>query len=62
MYKDEYYKKFNELMKKKVGEEKYNKMTKQELMNNADFLITLLDAVNKHTNKTPSPSHQHQNE
>lgn len=28
MPKEEYYQKFNELMRKKVGEEKYSKMTK----------------------------------
>ncbi len=58
MHKEEYYRKFNELMKKKVGEEKFNKMTRQELMNSADSLVTLLGAVEKHTNQEDSKLHQ----
>ncbi len=50
MPEEEYYKKFNELMRKKVGEEEYNKMTKQELMASAISLITLLGAVEKYIN------------
>ncbi len=58
MHKEEYYKKFNELMKKRVREDKYNKMTKQELMDSADSLITLLGAVEKHINREDSKTHQ----
>jgi len=34
-------------MRKKVGEEEYNKMTEQELLNSAIALITLIKAVYK---------------
>ena len=42
---------FKELMRKKVGEKKYSKMTEQELLASATALITLMDAVYKHVNK-----------
>ncbi len=38
---------FKELMRKKVGEEKYSKMTEQELLASATALITLVNAVYK---------------
>ncbi len=37
--------KFKELMKEKVGEEEYNKLTEQELLNSAIALVTLVKAV-----------------
>ena len=42
---EKYFLKFKELTRKKVGEEEYNKMTEQELLNSATALITLLKAV-----------------
>jgi hypothetical protein len=51
MPSDEYFRKYKDLMKKKVGEEAYNKMTNQELFDGATKLITLMGAVEKHINK-----------
>ena len=42
---EKYFDKFKELTRKKVGEEKYSKMTEQDLLNSATALITLLKAV-----------------
>lgn len=44
---EKYFLQFKELMRKKVGEEEYNKMTEQELLNSAIALITLIKAVYK---------------
>ena len=38
---------FKELMRKKVGEEKYDKMTEQELLASATALVTLMKAIYK---------------
>ena len=48
---EKYFIKFKELTRKKVGEEKYSKMTEQELLNSATALITLLNAVYRHINR-----------
>jgi hypothetical protein len=42
---EKYILEFKELMRKKVGEEEYNKMTEQELLHSATALITLMKAV-----------------
>lgn len=44
---DKHFLKFKELMKEKVGEEKYSKMTEQELLASAISLITLMKAIYK---------------
>ena len=44
---EKYFLQFKELTRKKVGEEEYNKMTEQELLNSAIALITLIKAVYK---------------
>jgi len=44
---EKYFLQFKELMRKKVGEEEYSKMTEQELLNSATALITLINAVYK---------------
>lgn len=44
---EKYFLQFKELMRKKVGEEEYNKVTEQELLNSAIALITLIKAVYK---------------
>ena len=44
---EKYFLKFKELTRKKVGEEEYNKMTEQELLDSATALITLVEAVYK---------------
>jgi hypothetical protein len=44
---EKYFLQFKELMRKKVGEEKYNKMTEQEFLASATALITLMRAVYK---------------
>lgn len=51
MNKEEYFIKFKELTKKKVGDEEYSKMTEQELFSSATALLTLMGAVEKHINK-----------
>ncbi len=51
MITDKDFKKFKELMKNKVGEEKYNKMTEQELFASATALITLMSAIVRSINK-----------
>lgn len=48
---DKHFLKFKELMKEKVGEEEYNKLTEQELLNSAIALVTLVKAVYQHINK-----------
>jgi hypothetical protein len=48
---EKYFLKFKELMRKKVGDEEYNKMTEQELFDSATKLVTLMNAVVKHKNK-----------
>ena len=48
---DEHFSKFNELMKEEVGEEKYNKMTEQELFESATKLVTLVETVYKYQNR-----------
>lgn len=53
--REEYFKKFKELTRKKLGEEQYNKMTEQELFASATALITLMGAVERHIN---SPTYQ----
>lgn len=42
---DKHFLKFKELMKEKVGEEEFSKMTEQELFNSAVALVTLVKAV-----------------
>ena len=44
---EKYFLQFKELMRKKVGEEKYSKMTEQELLASATALVTLVNAVYK---------------
>jgi len=51
MTKEEYFIKFKELTREKLGEEEYSKMTEQELFDSATALITLLEAVYRHQNK-----------
>ena len=48
---EKYFLKFKELMRKKVGEEEYNKMIEQELFDSATKLITLMGAVERHINR-----------
>jgi len=43
--------KFKELYKEEFGEEEYNKMTDQQLLESATKLLTLVEAVYKHQNK-----------
>ncbi len=42
---EKYFLQFKELMRKKVGEKEYKKMTEQQLLESATALITLIDAV-----------------
>jgi len=42
---EKYFLQFKELMREQEGEEEYNKMTEQELLNSAIALITLMKAV-----------------
>lgn len=44
---DKHFLKFKELMKEKVGEEEFSKMTEQELLHSAIALVTLVKAVYK---------------
>ncbi|KKQ82150.1 MAG: hypothetical protein UT05_C0004G0052 [Parcubacteria group bacterium GW2011_GWF2_38_76] len=44
---DKHFLEFKKLMRDKVGEEKYNKMTEQELLASAIALITMMKAVYK---------------
>ncbi|MDP2641993.1 MAG: hypothetical protein Q8P21_01740 [bacterium] len=44
---EKHFLKFKELMRKKVGEKKYIKMTEQELLTSATALITMVKAVYK---------------
>jgi hypothetical protein len=48
---EKYFLEFKELMRKKVGEEEYGKMTEQELFHSATALITLVKAVYQPINK-----------
>ena len=47
---DEHFKKFKELTRQKIGEEEYNKMSEQELLDSAIKLVTLVEAVYKPIN------------
>ena len=51
MISDEYFKKYKELARKKLGEEKYNSMTEQQHFGEATALITLMAAVKRHLSK-----------
>lgn len=42
---EKYFQEFKELTKKKIGEEAYNKMTEQELLETAMKLITLVRTI-----------------
>jgi hypothetical protein len=44
---EKHFLKFKELMREKVGEEKYSKITEQELLASTTALITLMEAVHK---------------
>ena len=48
---DKHFARFKELTREKVGEEKYNQMTEQELFESAIKLITLVEAVYKYNNR-----------
>ena len=48
---EKHFHKFKELMRKEVGDEKYNKMTEQELFSSATALVTLVGAVCKYKNE-----------
>lgn len=48
---EKHFLKFKELMRKKVGDEEYNKMTEQQLFSSATALITLMSAVERQMNK-----------
>jgi hypothetical protein len=52
MTKEEYFIKYKELTRKKFGDEKYSKMTEQELFDGASKLLTLVEAVYQHTNNS----------
>jgi hypothetical protein len=55
MIKDEYFIRYKELTRKKLGDEKYCTMTEQELFDGFMKLITLMEAVYQHTNKQTVP-------
>jgi len=44
---EKYFLQFKELMRKKVGEDEYKKMTEQQLLESAIALVTLIRAVYK---------------
>ncbi len=44
---DKHFLKFKELMREKVGDEAYSKMTEQELLASAIALVTLMNAIYK---------------
>ena len=45
---EEHFAKFKVLMKEQVGEEKYNKMTEQQLLESATKLLKLVEIVYRH--------------
>ncbi len=50
MMSDKHFLKFKELMREDMGEEKYNKMTEQELFASFTALITLMETVYQYNN------------
>lgn len=54
----EQFEKFKELTRERVGDERFNQMSEQELMDSAMALITLVEAVYKPITKQEYDSHR----